>query len=743
MIPGTFLCDQTKTICTNGANPDADKAHGYAADTFVFYNTHHGRNSFNNQGGTINSTVHYGVGYQNAFWNGSQMVYGDGMAADDVVGHEITHGVTQYTSKLIYSYQSGAINESLSDVWGEFIDQTNGSGNDSLSVKWLIAEDSAIGAIRSMSTPTIYGDPDKMSSPYYYNGSADNGGVHFNSGVNNKAAYLMTDGGTFNGRTITAIGINKTAAVYYEVQANLLTAGANYNDLYYALVQGCQNLIGGSTGITQNDCNQVKAAAEAVEMVPASTVPTNTPTSTPPYSYNPLYLSFTSSQTVGGIASADEDILRFDGTNWSLFFDGSDVGVGTPDLFAFSILDADTILMSFSVSVTVNGIATTPQDVLRFDATSLGSTTAGTFSMYFDGSDVGLSTTSENIDSLSLLPDGRLLISTNGSPSVPGLTTGKDEDVLAFTQTSLGSTTSGTWSMYFDGSDVGLAETSSEDIDALDVVNGNIYLSTQGDFSVDNILGADEDVFVCAATSLGGVTACNYSPGLYFDGSTWGVAANDVDAFNFLASGTAPTAVPGNTPTQTPSPTATFTHTPTATASPSPTYTPTFTATAGVPGNTLTFTPAADARVSEASPTTNYGTATTLLADGSAGAAQISYIRFTTSGITGAIQKVKLRVYCTTNGTANGPAVYLADSNWIESGAGGVNWNTQLALLSGAFDNKGVIATATWVEYDVTSLVTGNGTYTLALIADSNDGVTFSSRQGTTPPQLVVTLGAP
>jgi hypothetical protein len=260
---------------------------------------------------------------------------------------------------------------------------------------------------------------------------------------------------------------------------------------------------------------------------------TFTPTATPPYSYHPLYLSLTNSQTLGGIASSDEDILKFDGQNWSLFFDGSDVGVGSPDLFAFSLLDADTILMSFSANVTVNGITATPQDVLRFDATSLGSTTAGTFSLYFDGSDVGLSTTAENIDALSLLPDGRLLLSTTGNPSVPGLTTGRDEDVLAFSPTSLGSATSGTWSLYFDGSDVGLADTSDEDLDALDVVGGNIYLSTLGGFSVSGLSGADEDVFVCAAASTGDVTACEYSPELYFDGSTWGLTGNDVDAFSF------------------------------------------------------------------------------------------------------------------------------------------------------------------------------------------------------------------
>src|SRR6266508_6538832 len=287
------------------------------------------------------------------------------------------------------------------------------------------------------------------------------------------------------------------------------------------------------------------------------------------------------------ISSADKDILRFDGQTWSMFFDGSDVGLGSTDLFGFSIVDADTILMAFSSAVTVNGLAVTPQVIVRFDATSLGNNTAGTFSMYLDGSDVGLDTTAEKIDSVSLLPDGRALISTTGNPSVPGVS-GKDEDVLAFTPSSLGDVTSGSWAMYFDGSDVGLAETSGEDIDALDIAGGKIYLSTADNFSVSGLAGADEDVFVCQPTSLGDVTACNYSSLLYFDGSTWGLATNDVDAFNFLSVGSSPTDTPTNTPTNTMTPTRTSTITNT------PTRTPTFTATATAtidPSPTRTTTP--------------------------------------------------------------------------------------------------------------------------------------------------------
>jgi hypothetical protein len=125
------------------------------------------------------------------------------------------------------------------------------------------------------------------------------------------------------------------------------------------------------------------------------------------------------------------------------------------------------------------------------------------------------------------------------------MASGREEDILAFTPASLGDVTSGTWSLYFDGSDVGLGDTSAENIDALDVVDEKIYLSTEGDFSVGGLSGADEDVFVCEHISLGDVTACQYSPSLYFDGSTWGLTANDVDAFHSV---TSPNYIPPTSP---------------------------------------------------------------------------------------------------------------------------------------------------------------------------------------------------
>ncbi|MBW4573724.1 MAG: M4 family metallopeptidase [Aphanothece sp. CMT-3BRIN-NPC111] len=272
-LPGTLVCTETNTTtnCTAAGTSDTAKAHTYAADTYNFFLSNFGRDSLDGFGLPLVSTVRYspdGFPYENAYWDGNQMVYGDGLAkADDVVGHELAHGLTQYTSNLFYYYQSGAINESMSDVFGEFVDLTNAKGNDTAAVRWKLGEDlpASIGVIRDMKDPTLFGNPDKMTSPHYYKGTEDGGGVHFNSGVNNKAAYLMVDGGTFNGKTITALGIPKVAKIYYKAQTTYLTSGSNYIDLYNYLYQSCTSQIG-IAGITAANCTQVKNALDAVEM---------------------------------------------------------------------------------------------------------------------------------------------------------------------------------------------------------------------------------------------------------------------------------------------------------------------------------------------------------------------------------------------------------------------------------------------------------------------------------------------
>ena len=264
---------------------DIDLAYQYAGDTYNLYSSL-GRDSIDGAGMQIKSTVKYcpappdsgdppNCPYQNAFWNGQQMVYGTGFAAaDDVVGHELTHGVTEFSSHLFYYYQSGAINESLSDVFGELMDQTNGSGNDTAAVKWKIGEDlPVVGAIRDMSNPPLFGDPDKTSSPQYDFDPetnfdiGDNGGVHGNSGVNNKAAFLISDGGSFNGQTVTGIGAAKTERIYYRANVALLGSASDYQDLAIALRQSCSDFVTAAAGgITGADCSQVNKAILATEM---------------------------------------------------------------------------------------------------------------------------------------------------------------------------------------------------------------------------------------------------------------------------------------------------------------------------------------------------------------------------------------------------------------------------------------------------------------------------------------------
>jgi Zn-dependent metalloprotease len=161
------------------------------------------------------STVHYQQGYDNAFWNGEQMVYGDGdedlpfderlfnrfTAAVDVIGHELTHGVTQFEAKLIYYEQSGALNESFSDVFGSLVKQRIRAQTADVA-DWLIGEglftsNVAGKAIRSMKDPgSAYDDPVLGKDPQpghmkkYVKTTADNGGVHINSGIPNRAFYL-------------------------------------------------------------------------------------------------------------------------------------------------------------------------------------------------------------------------------------------------------------------------------------------------------------------------------------------------------------------------------------------------------------------------------------------------------------------------------------------------------------------------------------------------------------------------
>ncbi len=186
-----------------------NEAYDFSGSTYDFYLNAYNRNSIDDHGLRLDSTVHYDQQFDNAFWDGRQMVYGDGdrvlfdrfTKCIDVVGHELTHGVTQFTAQLIYQGQSGALNESMSDVFGSLVKQM-AAGQTADKADWLIGAGLFMPnvngvALRSMKDPgTAYDDPQIGKDPqpadmaHYVDTADDNGGVHINSGIPNRAFYL-------------------------------------------------------------------------------------------------------------------------------------------------------------------------------------------------------------------------------------------------------------------------------------------------------------------------------------------------------------------------------------------------------------------------------------------------------------------------------------------------------------------------------------------------------------------------
>jgi hypothetical protein len=206
-----------------------------------------------------------------------------------------------------------------------------------------------------------------------------------------------------------------------------------------------------------------------------------------------------------------------------------------------------------------------------------------------------------------------------------------------------------------------------------------------------------------------------------------------------------PTRTPTITPTRTATPTATNGPSPTATRTPTVTHTPTATRTStptstpGVGGTTvITFTTVADARVEQEFPATNYGTADRLELDDDDFDTE-SYLSFSVSGLSTPVQQALLRVYADDSSTDDGTAVYTTTTGWVENT---ITWTNRPARGSSALDTVLELDSNTWVEYDVTALITGNGSYAFVLAALTDDGVDLSSREGDFPPQLVVTVGS-
>jgi Zn-dependent metalloprotease len=238
------------------ADVAVNEAYDYSGTTYNFYNTIFSRNSVDDRGLRLDSSVHYSTQYDNAFWDGQQMIYGDGdgqlfnrfTISLDVIGHELTHGVTQYTAGLQYNGQPGALNESMSDVFGSMVKQWSLHQTvdqaDWLIGKGLLAAGVNGVALRSMKNPgSAYDDPQLGKDPQpknmadYLNTADDNGGVHINSGIPNYAFYLAA----------SAIGGQswvKAGKIWYETLTKRLTPTSDFQAAADGTVSAAGDLFG-------------------------------------------------------------------------------------------------------------------------------------------------------------------------------------------------------------------------------------------------------------------------------------------------------------------------------------------------------------------------------------------------------------------------------------------------------------------------------------------------------------------
>jgi hypothetical protein len=349
----------------------------------------------------------------------------------------------------------------------------------------------------------------------------------------------------FGGHTINGLIYGVHNSAYANTMYNNASGGIKFETDPQEPI--CGNILRGPNGQTQANgaygsytdqyrdlVSAVCSSTDTGGSTPAAT-PEPTSTSTPPSTPEPsnvvVYLSSTSDGKVDNVSFKDEDIVAFDRATrrWQLYFDGSDVGLSNADVDAFALLPDGSLLFSFITETAVPGIGKVDDsDIVRFVPSSLGPTTAGTFQMYFDGSDVGLTENGEDIDALTVLKDGRLIVSTTGNYSVANLA-GGNTDLLAFTPRSLGADTAGTWAVYLKGQVVDL-KSSSENVTGLwlneAMPNGvGLYLSTSGNYAVNQLTGDHNDIFFC---NMVAGSPCAFQR--FWDGDQHSFGAETIDA---------------------------------------------------------------------------------------------------------------------------------------------------------------------------------------------------------------------
>lgn len=274
---GGQLFHVTSNSPDNWSIPDAVSAAAGLSQTYDYYLSAFNRSSLDGNGGTMVAIVRYGQNFDNAVWTGTEMVFGDARAyagALDVVAHELTHGVTTHESNLVYSEQSGALNEAMSDIFGEVVENFVRGGCDwkkGADMNFLIQDYANPNSVSQMN-----GIPNPANMSQYIQTTEDNGGVHLNSSIINHCFYLLSEG--MQG----SIGINEAAKVFYAANTNHLTANSQFIDCRLACIAAADQLFGAGSAKSQ----AVAAAFDAVEIF-ADGSPTPNPNPNPNPAPNP------------------------------------------------------------------------------------------------------------------------------------------------------------------------------------------------------------------------------------------------------------------------------------------------------------------------------------------------------------------------------------------------------------------------------------------------------------------------
>lgn len=250
----TDFTNATTSWTTVNIDQAATDAHWGAEMTYDYYKNIHNRNSIDNAGYKLLSYVHYSTNYNNAFWDGTKMTYGDGNGSTftiltglDVCGHEVSHGLTSNTGNLTYSNESGALNEGNSDIFGTCIENYGRPSNWNWKIGTEITPSG--NGIRNMQNPNQFNHPDTYLGTNWYTGSADNGGVHTNSGVYNFWFYTLSMGGTgvndiANSYTVNGISMASAAKIAFRAMTVYYIPSTNYANARLLTIQAAKDLFG-------------------------------------------------------------------------------------------------------------------------------------------------------------------------------------------------------------------------------------------------------------------------------------------------------------------------------------------------------------------------------------------------------------------------------------------------------------------------------------------------------------------